>query len=132
MYTRMHFEEKKGKQISNQQGTRIPLSLERLKRENQEFKGKGGVSQENRHMGFVPAYLDSASGKIYRSQYADGRPAPIHLLDGLPSHLKVISCVKGKRSSLSENLVSGFLRCGIFYTRSEAAEAMQNTLCAGD
>ena len=61
------------------------LTARTLRRQNQIFRGTGGVSAENRTLGFVPAFLDTQTGAVYRACFADGRPAPMHLLDGLPS-----------------------------------------------
>ena len=58
------------------------LTLNMLRQENQIFLGTGGVSQENRQQGFRPAFRDDATGKVYVSTLANGRPAPFHLLDG--------------------------------------------------
>ena len=60
------------------------LNARTLRRENQAFGGTGGVSAGNRTQGFVPAFLDTQTGAVYRACFADGRPAPMHLLDGLP------------------------------------------------
>lgn len=64
-------------------------------------------------MDFSPAFLDTETRTVYRSRFFDGRPAPCHLLEGLPP------AVVGKRS-----LVCGFLRKGRFYTRAQAAAAL--------
>lgn len=106
--------------------TRV-LDAARLVDENRAFEGTGGVSRENRHAGFVPGFLDRLTGKIYRSCFADGRPAPIHMLDGLPGHLLDDS---SGRLSAQREVVSGFLLHGAFYTRAEAAEAMRSALPA--
>ena len=62
------------------------LSHQRLLAENRAFAGSGGVSQNNRQDGFTPAYLDTRTGIALPSRYANGIPAPIHVLDGLPAH----------------------------------------------
>ena len=96
-----------------------------LQCENQRYKGTGGVSQNNRSRRFVPAFLDTITGRTYESKFSDGRPAPMHLLDGLPEHLLV-----GNRDELrvKKGVISGFLRCGEFLTRAEAAAALQTCL----
>jgi hypothetical protein len=103
---------------------------ERLRRENEAFEGTGGISRENRSAGFVPGFLDTASGRVYRSCFADGRPAPIHLFDGLPGHLVSVIGKAGNATAEGARLVSGFLRAGRFYTRQEAADAMRQPLDA--
>ena len=101
---------------------RLPLSYEELEQENHRYRGTGGISQENRSTGFVPAYRDSKTGAVYRSRFGDGRPASVHLLDALPGHLVTKRNAKGQVIAVSSEVVSGFLRNGTFFTRSEAAE----------
>jgi hypothetical protein len=60
------------------------LSLLLLRIQNTQLNGTMGVSGNNRNAGFVPAYLDLDSGRAIISRFADGRPAPVHILDGLP------------------------------------------------
>lgn len=107
------------------------LGQHELRSENRLFRGRGGISQENRSAGFVPAFLDSATGRVYRSRFADGRPAPVHVLEGLPDHLRTAprggGSDVGRAVALGSRLVSGFLREGRFFTRAEAADAMQRT-----
>jgi hypothetical protein len=96
----------------------------RIKAQNRRFKGSGGVSQENRGGGFLPAFADTATGATYPSRFADGRPAPIHLLDGLPDEWVVARSANGRVTAVKDSVVAGFLRAGRFYTRAQAAEAM--------
>ena len=59
----------------------------RLELENVRYAGTGGVSRENRRYGFRPAFMDLETAAVYPACFADGRPAPFHLLDGLPDEL---------------------------------------------
>ena len=96
----------------------------RIKAQNRRYEGTGGVSQENRGGGFLPAFADTVTGATYPSRFADGRPAPIHLLDGLPAELVVARSASGRVTVVKDSVVAGFLRAGRFYTRAQAAEAM--------
>ncbi len=58
-----------------------------------------------------PAFFDMETGRIYLSRYTDGRPAPVHILDGLPAEV-------AQRTDI--NLVSGFVLEGRFLTRDQA------------
>ena len=91
-----------------------------LQAQNASFRGRGGISEENRDVGFRPAFLDTRTDTIYVSRFADGRPAPIHLLDGLPDELVVERTVSGRVSAVRAEVISGFVRGGRFYTREEA------------
>ena len=57
------------------------VSPQELEAQNRQFKGTGGVSEENRSLGFRPAFLDEKTGTIYLSCYTNGQIAPFHLLD---------------------------------------------------
>ena len=91
--------------------------------ENEVFRGTRGVSEYNRSSGFIPAFYDTETRTAYRSRFADGREAPIHMLDGLPDQLIVERTTSGRARAIRETIVSGFLRGGIFYTREQAAAA---------
>lgn len=95
-----------------------PLALQR---ENREFRNTGGRSEENRPLGFRPAFKDVASGAVYDSRFADGRPAPFHLLDGLPEDVILQRDPTGRIGRVKDSIVSGFVLNGRFYTREEAA-----------
>lgn len=95
-----------------------------LRQQNRVFRGSGGRSQENRSSGFVPAFSDTSTGDVYLSRFADGRLAPMHLLDGLPAAVVIERSVSGRVMSVKETLQAGFVRAGKFYTREQAAAAV--------
>ena len=97
------------------------LSTQVLRRQNLAFRGTGGVSTGNRSQGFAPAFLDTDTGSIYLARFADGRPAPMHLLDGLPSELIVSRDATGRCQAVKRSLIAGFVQAGQFYTREQAA-----------
>ncbi len=99
------------------------LTTRTLRRQNRVFRGTGGVSAENRTLGFVPAFLDTQTGAVYRACFADGRPAPMHLLDGLPSAVVASRDPTGRVTALKSSVQAGFLRAERFYTREQAAAA---------
>ena len=93
-----------------------------LKRHNEEFSGTGGRSQENRPWGFRPAFMDEVTNIIYRSCFADGTVAPLHLLDGLPDEVVASRDAGGRVVSAKASIVAGFVRDGRFYSRAEVAK----------
>jgi len=105
------------------------LSDAELASENRRFSRSGGVSENNREAGFVPAYRDERTGAIALSNSADGRPAPIHVLDGLPDEWIATRDETGKATSLVSGIVSGFYRNGRFFTREEAAATVKQLDC---
>ena len=98
------------------------LTERRLIAENQCFQGTGGVSRENRAFGFRPGFLDTGTGSIYLSRFADGRLAPVHLLEGLPDQL-ALRRAGGGNLAIKDSVIAGFVYRGRFYTRDEAAKA---------
>ena len=67
------------------------LTDEVLVGETLAWLGRGGISAECRPNGLRPAFRHSETGAVYPSRFADGRPAPIHVLGGLPD--EVVGCV---------------------------------------
>lgn len=92
-----------------------------LERENRYFQGTGGISAVNASCGFRPAFLDVQTDAVYLSRYANGQPAPIHLLDGLPDEVVLSRNHQGRVAAVKSSLVSGFVRNESFYTREQAA-----------
>ncbi len=98
----------------------LMMSKRYLVMEHANYRGTGGTSVENREFGFLPAFRDTRSGRVYRSEYADGRPAPFHSLEGLPDELVVARDRLGRPTQVLGTVIAGFLRDGRFYTRDEA------------
>jgi hypothetical protein len=96
-----------------------------LRQENVAHAATGGCSQGNSGLGFHPAFFDTSTCAIYLSRFADGRPAPFHMLDGLPDEVVVARSNSGRVVAAKGALVSGFERNGFFYTRTAAARAAQ-------
>jgi hypothetical protein len=92
-----------------------------LRAENRRYSGSTGISQNNAGLGFVPAFCDGATGQVYRSCFANGAPAPIHLLDGLPDELVLVRNAQGRAVALHPGVIAGFIRDQDFYTREQAA-----------
>ncbi len=99
-------------------------SPETLRSENRTFRGTAGISKNNRAQGFVPGFMDLSTGRIYRSRFKDGSPAPVHSLDGLPETLILAWGSDGRVSAVKSTVISGFLSGGRFLTRAEAARAV--------
>ncbi len=98
-----------------------PLTPERLEDENAEHAGTCGVSLHARQLDLVPAFRDDRTGRIEIARFEGGCPAPVHVIDGLPSEWALQIDASGKVVALRAGIVSGFVRNGVFYTREEAA-----------
>jgi len=96
------------------------MTQQRLALENARYRGTGGVS-EGCSPGFSPAFRDTQTGVVCLSRFADGRPAPFHVLDGLPNELVIARDRHRGGVRAKPSVVSGFVRDGRFYTRDEAA-----------
>ena len=97
------------------------LTNKALQQQTLAFRGSGGISAESRSVGFRPAFLDVETGAVYDSRDANGRPAPVHLLDGLPRELVLTFNAAGRVIAVKDSVIAGFVRQGRFYTREEAA-----------
>lgn len=100
-----------------------------LEKENRQYAGTGGLSENNAQARFVPAFKDAYTGQIEISRYRDGRPAPFHLIDGLPDEWITNRDVVGNVVELKDTVISGFVRLGRFFTRQEALEFMEQLCC---
>lgn len=101
----------------------ISMTSQRIRRENRRFRGTGGLSANNRRVGFLPAFCDAETGRTELSRLPGGVPAPIHMLDGLPDEWVESRDPSGGILAVKATVVAGFLRDGRFYSRAEAARA---------
>ena len=109
----------------------LTLSKRYLELEAAAHRGTGGVSAENLRLGFQAAFMDTATGITYRSTFVDGRPAPFHILDGIPDELVLARDRRGAVSRVVGSIIAGFLKDGVFYTREQAAAAAEHALDPG-
>ncbi|MGB5568342.1 MAG: dihydroorotase [Sedimenticolaceae bacterium] len=105
------------------------LSDSELRTQNRAYLGSGGVSQRNRHAGFVPAYKNLQTGEAIVSRFADGRPAPVHVLEGLPDEWVASRDRHGNIRRIFASVIAGFVREGCFYTREAAARIVAEENC---
>lgn len=103
---------------------RQQMTPNRIRRENLAFARTGGVSQENRSSGFLPAFCDMESGIVQPARFSNGTLAPMHLLDGLPDDWVKERDLSGRVAAIKDSIIAGFLREGRFYTREQAADAI--------
>lgn len=99
------------------------LTKHRLSQENKHFTGTAGVSENNRTSGFLPAFRDITTGRVYLSRFADGRRAPVHLIEGLPPEIVARRTATGEVQTIKRSVVSGFVLDGRFHTRAMAARS---------
>ena len=98
---------------------------ESIEKENQVFSGTAGVSSENHCNGFRPAFCDSETGRVEITRLLNSDPAPMHSIAGLPEGWVVERDADAKPIAIKHTVIAGFIRDGWFYTRSQAAEAVQ-------
>ena len=92
-----------------------------LTEQNAYYKGTLGVSNNCAELGYLPAFKDTITGQIHLSLFADGRLAPIHVLDGLPKEWIVKRDNSQRAIQVKDSVVAGFVRDGIFFTREQLA-----------
>jgi len=101
------------------------MDKQHLARQNRDHAGTGGRSQENAGLGFAPAFYDYSTCTIHLSRFANGQPAPFHVLDGLPDEAVRMRTPDGRVIAGKSTLISGFVRGGYFYTRTAAARLLR-------
>lgn len=106
----------------NNQNT-MNLSKNLLEQQNRTYHGSGGTSPQNKNYGFKPAFFDEKTRTVHLARFADGRIAPMHLLEGLSDELVADRSADGAIISIRKEVIAGFTRHGIFYTREQAAKA---------
>lgn len=98
------------------------LSDQRLAQENSQYADTAGVSANNSHLNYQPAFRDTRSGRVEIARFQDGRPAPIHLLCALPERWVTQRDANGQVSAVHCRIEAGFVRNGVFFTREQLAQ----------
>lgn len=98
------------------------LTKERLRRENLAFAGTTGVSAASGRRRLRPAFRDPLTGRVEIARYEDGRPAPVHIICGLPAEWVCERDGEGHITAIRSDIESGFVCEGVFYTREQAAQ----------
>ena len=96
------------------------FTYQRLRDENTEYAGTGGVSQNNHDARFLPAFRDE-DGRVEVARLENGEIAPMHLLCGLPDAWVTGRDGEGRVTAIRDDIVAGFVRDDVFYTREQAA-----------
>jgi hypothetical protein len=99
----------------------LTLTKTLLALETAQYRGTRGVSENNRGLGFQPAFIDRETDAVYLSRFSGGRLAPCHVLDGLPADVVLARNEQGRVMRVKVSVVSGFVHEARFYTRDEAA-----------
>ena len=97
-----------------------PLTESRLRAENRHYANTGGVSSVACREKLLPAFRDAETGRVEVARFRDGRPAPMHVIEGLPDEWATAYDAEGHIEALKASIVSGFVRANRFYTRAEA------------
>ena len=113
---------------TTENSVRTQLTPSALQQENDIFRGSGGVSEGNRALGFKPAFYDMETGISYISRFANGKEAPMHVLDGLADELVESRQANGNVTAFKPGVISGFVQSNHFYTREQAALATAQLL----
>ena len=98
-----------------------PMTEHVLREENQAFAGTGGISANAKAAKLLHAFQDIETGRTEIARMANGSPAALHLIIGLPDEWVVARNRCGHISAIKNTIVAGFLRNDVFYTRAQAA-----------
>lgn len=83
----------------------------------------GGTHRVGRdESGLTPAFKDKRTGRVEIARTRVGLPATDHLIDWLPREWARTVTDSGRVSSLRPEIILGFVRDGVFYTREEVAK----------
>lgn len=96
----------------------------RLTEQNRIYRGTRAVSRGCRQLGYRPAFQDTTTGEIHLSAFADGRPAPVHILDGLPGSWVLARDRRERVLAVKDTVIAGFVHQGRFYTQGELADRL--------
>lgn len=99
------------------------MNTQVLQKENRAYADTCGISQNNRILGFVPAFKQLSSGRVELARMQNGSPAPMHMINWLPAEWAASRSVDGTISCLIPGIIAGFVRDGVFYTREQTAGA---------
>ena len=103
----------------------LTLTKTRLALETAQYRGTGGVSENNRGLGFQAAFFDRETGTVYLSCFSGGRLAPCHLLDGLPADVVLARNEQGRVMRIKASVVSGFVHEASRETRNPTVRSPQ-------
>ena len=70
------------------------------------------------------AFYDPETERVEISRFMNGQPAPIHMIDGLPENWIAERDANFRATAIKHSVIAGFVRGDVFYTRSQAAEAV--------
>ncbi|MEK7323082.1 MAG: hypothetical protein AABZ84_08390 [Pseudomonadota bacterium] len=101
------------------------MTYDDLSEVSASFRDTGGVSEENRSLGFRPAFFNRDNGRFLMACNAEGTPAAVHQFDGLPDDWVAGRDQSGRPVAVKASVVAGFVRGGCFYTREQAAQLVQ-------
>lgn len=106
----------------------VMMTLKDLQQGSDAYEGTGGVSNGNRNLGYLPAFLDHDTGQIYLSRDISGMPSMIHQLSGLPVELVTQRDKTGQVLAVKGSLEAGFVYGDTFYTREQCAKRLSSEL----
>lgn len=102
------------------------MTLTDLQQGSDAFDGTGGVSAGNRSLGYLPAFIDHETGRVYLSLDKTGAPSMIHQFGGLPADVVTQRDQSGQVLAVKGSLEAGFVFDSEFYTREQCAQRLQN------
>ena len=77
--------------------------------------------------GFMPAFMQMSTRETHLASYCDGKPAVVHVLDGVPHYWVEVWGRDGRALSLKAGIVAGYMRAGHFYTLHDILNRLRDS-----
>lgn len=90
------------------------------------YKQSGPALFSDASFGFMPAFMDVFSEEVHLATYADGIPAVLHVLEGLPAKWIAEWGEDGRPNSVRTGVIAGFMRGGCFYTIDDIMNSLRD------
>ena len=90
-----------------------------------DFSGRAVYTEAS--FGFMPAFMQVNTRETHLAAYCDGRPAVMHILDGVPDYWVDVWGHDGRALSLKAGIVAGYMRTGHFYTLHDILNRLRDS-----
>ncbi|MDQ1362358.1 MAG: hypothetical protein QG652_218 [Pseudomonadota bacterium] len=90
-----------------------------------ELSGRAVYTEAS--FGFMPAFMHVNTRETHLASYLDGKPAVVHVLDGVPHYWVEAWGQDGRALSLKTGIVAGYMRTGHFYTLHDILHRLRDS-----
>ena len=90
-----------------------------------ELSGRAVYTEAS--FGFMPAFMHMNTRETHLASYCDGKPAVVHVLDGVPHYWVETWGHDGRAVTLKAGIVAGYMRTGHFYTLHDILNRLRDS-----